>query len=106
MGREFLDRPKMANHLYNGQIVGGGMFQIIQLVQTCVLNNTDSLNEENIPFIVLSSFWFSEGQNLSVLLGYMLLTLYVNLLFNKSRINFKLTDLVQQEYLGLNISVW
>lgn len=40
------------------------------------------------------------------MLGYMLLVLHVLIFFffflSKSRINFKLTDLLQQEYLGFN----
>jgi len=51
MDRKFLDRPKIANYL-NSQIVGGGMFWTIQLVETYVLKNTDSLNEDNIHFIL------------------------------------------------------
>lgn len=72
-------------------------------MKTCVLNNTNSLDEDNIHFILLSVI-LSEGQSLSVLLGYVLLVLYVLIsLLNKSRINFKLTDLLHQEYLGFNV---
>lgn len=72
-------------------------------MQTCVLNNTDSLSEGNSLY---SSFSYSDlvRDEVSVYhqdmcyLSYMLISFV-----NKSRVNFKLTDLLQQEYLGFNI---
>ena len=71
-------------------------------MQTCVLNYTDSFNEDIICFSLLTIVLKEKA--FSVLLGYLLLAKHLLIFcFNKSRINFKLIALLkQEEYVGLN----
>ena len=99
MGGKFPEGQTIVNHLCS-EIWEGASFKQHGWCRL-VSSITDSFNDVicfSLLTIVLKEKAFS------VLLGYLLLAQYLLIsCFNKSRINFKLTDLLkQEEYVGLN----